>query len=51
MTERAILTGVAWADLLLTWLWRIVGAGLILAGLAGAAAILWGLYRRGGDGR
>ena len=50
MTERCILTGVAWADVLLCWLARIVAAGLILAGAAGMAAIIWGLYKRG-DGR
>ena len=45
MTERIILTGVAWADIALCWLWRIVSAGLVIAGLAGIVAIIWGLRR------
>ena len=47
MTERCILTGVAWADMLLCWIARIVAAGLILAGAAGVAVIIWELYERG----
>ena len=49
MTERLILTGVAWADVILCWLWRFVTGALVLAGLAGIAAIIYGLRR--GDGR
>ena len=47
MTERCILTGVAWADMLLCWHARIVVAGMILAGAAGILAIIWGLIKRG----
>ena len=50
MTERAILTGVAWADFLISWIIRILSAGLILAGLVGIAAIIWGITRQDGDG-
>lgn len=46
MTERVIITGVAWADLILTWVGRAMAAGLILAGLAGAAVIIWGINKR-----
>ena len=49
MTERAILTGVAWADILIGWILRIQAAGLILAGLFGVVAIIWGLIHEGGD--
>lgn len=47
MTERVILTGVAWADMLICWICRIVSGALIIAGAAGLAAIMWGLYIRG----
>ena len=55
MTERLILTGVAWADLILCWLWRAVVCGVICAGLIGVGLIVmavaeWELSKRG-EGR
>lgn len=55
MTERLILTGVAWADLILCWLWRIIGVGVIVVGLIGVGVIVmvvveYGLSKRDGDG-
>ena len=55
MIERIILTGVAWADLILCWLWRaavcgVICAGLICVGLIVMAVVEWELSKRGGDG-